>query len=465
MSNWMSRLWCWIKGEPAIAHGDTRVLEAVPEGTTELLAAEPPPPEPPRPNLTAMTVGAQQQLALLTVSGNLRDAMVARYREQWAQSGSLIESGGKVAPGTILSMVGAAGGSVGLSTAVSGQLFIATANKATLMAIGNGFGSAVVGPAGTIVSHAPFVAASSAIVPVVAPLIAFQAISTFMTMKQFAKIQQGLARVERALERMLHRTEATFASELVALSQRLESLEEQFSDERQFSTDMIVRLALVEERVEALCERYKLLNSAQGISEKEQEENLRFKVHDSRLAVIASSMALRVGYLRLALSLQESPGRAARLLGLFGTLCDEHESLLEDVRKDAELAREIVEELTTAIEGMSWWKRTMPRPLLGSRSDRIEAENESAKLQQFNMQLDDVEKQEIAAAAALGVQARSAVEGSGELALIYWQDEFGEHSYYVEELPEGLPDELVGTVNELDDSQLATDRPGATRLK
>lgn len=467
MSNWMSRLWCWIKGEPAIAHGDARVLEAVPEEVTELLTSEPPPPDPPRPDVTVMTVGAdpQQQLALLTVSGNLRDAMVARYREQWAQSGNLIESGGKVAPSTILSVVGAAGGSVGLSTAMSGQLFIATANPATLMAIGNGVGSAVVGSAGTIVAHAPFVAASSAIVPVVAPLIAFQAISTFMTMRQFARIRQDLARVERALERVLHRTEATFASELVALSQRLESLEDQFSDEKQFSTDMLVRLALVEERVGALCERYKLLNGAQGISDKTSEVDLGFKVQDSRLAVIASSMALRVGYLRLALSLQESPARTHRLMEVFTTLCDQHESLLEEVKKDGEAAREVVEELDTAIARMDWWQRTMPKPLLGSRSERIEAEKASAKVKQFTERQDDVVKQEIAAAAALGVQARSAVEGCGELALIYWQDEFGEHSYYVEELPEGLPDELVGTVNELDDSQLATDRPGATRLK
>lgn len=467
MSNWMSRFWSWLRGKPLVPYEDLRVLEAAADEVTDVVMVEAPLPEPPPPELMAVAVGThpQQRLALMTVSGSLRDAMVAQYREQWATSGSLVGNGGKVAPSTILSVVGAAGGSVGVSTAMSGQLFIATANPATLMAIGNGVGSAVVGSAGGIVAQAPFIAASSAIIPVVAPLIAFQAISTFMTMKQFAKIRQDLARVERALERVLHRTEATFASELVALSQRLESLEDQFSDERQFSTDMIVRLALVEERVGALCERYKLLNGAQEVSGDASETDFDFKTHDSRLAVIASSMTLRVGYLRLALSLQDSPSRTARLVEVFGTLCDEHERLLEEVKKDGELAREILEELNTAIAGMDWWQRTMPKPLLGSRSERIEAQKASAMLRHFNTRQDEVEKLEIADAQTLSTQARSALAGSDELALIYWQDEFGEHSYYVEKLPEGLPAELIGTGNEQEDSQAVTDRPGVTQLK
>lgn len=449
MSNWVSKLWDWLRGEPVIAHGDASAVEVAPEETAEPVPAEPSllEPlllEPPQPDVTAMVVGAdpQQQLALLTVSGNLRDAMVARYREQWAKSGSLVANGGKVAPSTILSVVGAAGGSVGLSTAMSGQLFIATANPATLMAIGNGVGSAVVGSAG-IVGQAPFIAASAAIVPLVAPLVAFQAISTFMTMKQFARIRQDLARVERALERVLHRTEATFASELVALSQRLESLEDQFSNEKQFSTDMIVRLALVEERVDALCERYKLLNGVQGISDEAAEVDLDFKVHDSRLAVIASSMALRVGYLRLALSLQESPTRITRLVEVFLALCDRHKHLLTEVRDEEEATREIVGELDTALEGMDWWQRNMPALIFGSRSERLETEKASVKLKKFNEQQAEVEQREVAAAEDLVMQARAAVSMSGELSLVYWRDEFGEHSYYVEKLPEGLPAELT----------------------
>lgn len=437
MSDFLDRFWRWIRGEVASAP-EGRQLPAIELAVSSDVA----PVQPPPPELKAAIVGVdpKEQLALLTVSGSLRDAMLARYREQWAKSGSLVSNGGKVAPSTILSVVGAAGGSAGLSTAMSGQLFIATANPATLMAIKGGVGSAVVS-GGSIVGQAPFLAASSAIVPVVAPLIVFQAISTFMVMKQFALVRKDLARIERALERVLHRTEATFASELVAISQRLESLEEQFSDERQFSTDMIVRLALAEERVTALCERYKLLNGSQDIAFDASEVDLDFKVHDSRLAVIASSMGLRIGYLRLALSLQESPARTSRLVEAFVSLCDQHDNLLKAIKKEGKKTSALAKELDKAVESMSWYQGNMPGWLGGSRSERIESEQASEKLQRHRERQLQVERQEISAAKDLGKQARNTIGGSENLALVYWKDEFGEHSYYVE----GLPYEVVGT--------------------
>lgn len=222
-----------------------------------------------RHQLTAAIVGTEpgQRIALRTVSGKLRDAMVTQYREQWANAGPLTGSSGKVAPGAILSVVGASSTGLSITTMASGQLFIATANPATLKAIGNGVGSAVVGAGGAIVAQAPFVAAAGAIIPVVAPLIIVQALTVLVMMKGFASIRKDLAAIEKTLERVLHLSEATFASELVSISQRLESLEAEYSDERQFSTDMIVRLALVEERVSALGERYKLLRASQDISD------------------------------------------------------------------------------------------------------------------------------------------------------------------------------------------------------
>lgn len=437
MSGLLDSFWRWIRGKVAGAREDPQLPAIESAVSSDMAPVQPPPPE-----LKTAIVGVdpKEQLALLTVSGCLRDAMLARYREQWAKTGSLVSNGGKVAPSTILSVIGAAGGSVGLSTAMSGQLFIATANPATLMAIKGGVSSAVVSASGSIVGQAPFIAASSAIVPVVAPLIVFQAISTFMVMKQFALVRKDLARTERALERVLHRTEATFASELVAISQRLESLEEQFADERQFSTDMIVRLALAEERVTALCERYKLLNGSQDVAVDASEADLDFKVHDSRLAVIASSMGLRIGYLRLALSLQESPARTGRLVESFVALCDQHDNLLKAIKKEGKKTSALVKELDKAVESMSWYQSNVPSWLGGSRSERVESEQTSEKLQRHRERQLEVERQEVSAAKDLGKQARNAIGGSEDLALVYWKDEFGEHSYYVE----GLPYEVVG---------------------
>jgi hypothetical protein len=414
-----------------------RQANSPPSVTESTPPASPVPAKPPKPELQTSILGSEpgNQLALLTVSGKLRDAMLARYREHWANSGSPVSNGGKMSPAAILSVIGAAGGTAGLGAAMSGQLFIATANPATLMAIQGGVGSAVVGARGSIIGQAPFIAASTAIVPVIGPLLVFQAISTFLVMKHFQSIRGDLARIEVALERVLHRTEATFAAELVAISQRLESLEEQFSDQREFSTDMIVRLALAEERVTALCERYKLLHGSQGIAVHSSEADLDFKIHDSRLAVIASSMALRIGYLRLALSLQEFPARAGRLVEHFLASCDHHDSLLKAIKMEGEKTNTLVDELDSAVRAMSWYKSTMPRLLGGSRSKRVDSERASEKLRRHQERQREVDHQDVSVAEDLGTLARRAVGGSVGLALVYWKDAFGEHSYYVEDLP------------------------------
>lgn len=387
--------------------------------------------------LTAAIVGSERgkQMAVLTVSGGLRDAMVTQYRQQWANTGALAGNSGKVAPGAILSVLGASGGGLGMSALASGQLFVATANPATLMAIGNGVGSAVVGAGGTIVAQAPFVAAAGAIVPVVVPVVIIQALTALLVMRGFASIRKDLATIEKALERVLHRSEVTFASELVSIAQRLESLEAEYSDQQQFSTEMIVRLALLEERVSALCERYKLLRASQSISDTALRADLDFKVHDSRLATVASSLMLRVGYLRLALLLQESPAMTHRGVDEFLALCDQHDELLKVIKTDDDEAEKVASELKSAVAAMSWWQRNVPDWLLGSRTERVRREAATDTLHQFQEKHKALERQEVLAAEALGGQARRAVTESNELALVYWKDELGEHSFYVDALP------------------------------
>ncbi len=422
-----NRLWHWLLNTP--------------EDNKQNPPPEPPPTQPhraPRPKLKSAIITdseSNKNLALLAISGDLREAIIARHRKQWSKSGSLVVSGGKISSSPILSIIGAAGGSIGISAATSSQLFIATANPATLMAIGNGVGSAVVGATGGIVAQAPFIAASAAIVPVVAPLIGFQAISTFVVMRQFAEVQQALARIERKLERITHRSEATFASELFAISQRLESLEAQFRDERQFSTDMIIRLALVEERTSALLERYRLLNDLQNITQESSEVDLQFKLDDSRFAAVASSINLRAGYLRLALSIQDSPSRTKYLLEEFSSLCEEHNKLLKNMKVDSESTTNLIEELNDAVEAMNWFQRKFPRWLLGKRNAWKEMEHSIETLQSHRDGQLEIEQTVIAPAEDLGRQARNAAFQADDMTLIYWRDEFGEHSYYIEEIP------------------------------
>lgn len=437
MKDFLNNLWLWLRGRRNDALKETGHLPI--EEITSPSATPSSIPERKAP-IEALIVrnDSEEQLALLTMSDELRDKIVDWYQEQWLTSGSLIDNGGKIAPHTILSIVGAATGSAGLGTALSGKLFIATANPSTLMALQGGVGSAVIGTGGGIVAQAPFMAASGLIAPIAAPIIVFQAISTFIVMKGFALVREELIKIEGILQRILQRSEATFASELVAISHRLASLEEQFSDERQFSIDMTVRLALVEERVEALSERYRLLSGSQNVKAETTEDTLQFKTHDTRLAIIASGLKLRVGYLRLSLLLQESPTRMHLPIKHFSKLCDQHESLLRKIKEEENTTKTLIEDLNTHLDTMSAFQRRVTK-----RSEYKRSQEAREKLQRHRERQDEIAQQEFAAAEKLGQRAKSAIKIDDDIALIYWRDEFGEHSYYVEELPDYVKEQLI----------------------
>ena len=115
----------------------------------------------------------QQDLAFI----DLGSRASGQLRESWGseppfRSGHAIES---------VWLQPLLGGSGTVATSLlAGNVFVATANPATLMTIGSGVGSAVMGPAG-IVAHAPFVAASTALMPIVAPMMAFLTLSSMLT--------------------------------------------------------------------------------------------------------------------------------------------------------------------------------------------------------------------------------------------------------------------------------------------
>ena len=89
----------------------------------------------------------------------------------------------------------------------AGNVFLATANPATLMTIGAGVGSAVMGSAG-IVAQAPFVAASSALLPAVAPVMLFVTVSSMITGARLDRLQTTLGALAEILERVRHLREA-----------------------------------------------------------------------------------------------------------------------------------------------------------------------------------------------------------------------------------------------------------------
>ena len=211
----------------------------------------------------------------------------------------------------MLTVIGSGTGALGMSYAASGTLFMATANPATLMAIGSGVGSAVMGTGGIgIVAQAPFIPIAGAMMPVLAPLIAFQAINTIMIMAQFKPIHEKLDHIEKSIDRVLKRLEATFIGEIYSVSQRIEEIEINFKACNQFTPEMIIRLALIEDKVSPIFERYKFLYRAQEIEKHattpaDLKEDLNFKQNDAYFAIALSILDLRVDVLRVKLAIQD----------------------------------------------------------------------------------------------------------------------------------------------------------------
>ena len=128
-----------------------------------------------------------RSIALVDLGRDASDAL----RVSWPTARPF-HSGGVVESAWMVPML-AAGGAAAASL-LAGNVFLATANPATLMTIGTGVGSAVMGPTG-IVATAPFVAATGALIPVLAPVMLFTTVSSMMMCARLDHVQRTLGRL------------------------------------------------------------------------------------------------------------------------------------------------------------------------------------------------------------------------------------------------------------------------------
>ena len=157
-----------------------------------------------------------RSLALVDLGRDASKALRASWStDQPSQSGGAIDSS------WLLPMLGA--GSTGASSLMAGSVFLATANPATLMTIGTGVGTAVMGPAG-IVAQAPFIAASSALIPVVAPLMFFTTVSSVMMCARLDRAQQALGRLSDAVERVRRLLDAEDYARFETAAERIDEI-------------------------------------------------------------------------------------------------------------------------------------------------------------------------------------------------------------------------------------------------
>ena len=198
-------------------------------------------------------------------------------------------------------------GTTAASSLLAGNIFLATADPATLMTIGRGVGSAVMGPAG-IVSHAPFVAASSSILPVVAPVMLFMTISSMITASRLDRVQKTLGTLSEIVERVRHVMEAEAYAKFQSATRHLDDIQSQFEHSQRFTDTMKSELVQAKRDLNLLHHQYGHLVRREIRS----ENDARMAVSDINLFFLSSLMDIRADALRLYLTLQDDPGFAGQ---------------------------------------------------------------------------------------------------------------------------------------------------------
>ena len=236
-----------------------------------------------------------RSIALVDLGRDASDALRASWStDQPFQSGGVVESA------WLLPMLGA--GSTAASSLMAGNVFLATANPATLMTIGSGVGSAVVGPTG-IVSQAPFVAASSALMPVLAPVMLFATVSSVMVCARLDRAQKTLGRLVEAVEHIRRLLDAEDYARLETAAERIEEVQSEFEHARRFASDVPDKLSRVEHDVSLLRSKYGRLM----IGNVDSGDAARFAVSHLNRFFMASVYDIQIDLLQLYLALQDDP--------------------------------------------------------------------------------------------------------------------------------------------------------------
>lgn len=384
------------------------------------------------PTVVVRRLGEASELAVFEFEGKLRDAMITSLQESYLATGRYAPDARAVSPQGAMSLTvaGAATGATALSAAFSSTLFMATANPATLMTVGSGVGSAVMG-AGGIVAQAPFIAVASSL-PVVAPILAIQALNTAVMMQQFQRVDRKLDTIKSTLDEAIARIEATHAGELLAASRIVDDVYQQYSSEGTFSNDMLIRLALAERDVRSLASRFRQLVEARRTTNVDDLDEVRHANYDAHSAMLASFLELRVSYLRVCVDMQENPRSVSSSVDHLKSMIDDGIVFWQFLLDRSQVLKAEIGKLEARLRQMNWAARNLP----GGEGNAVAKELEKRKAAYTStMEAEREIMSEFHSLIESARTTRKAFEMS-DLAsadvsptLVYWKDEMGQHSF------------------------------------
>ena len=354
-----------------------------------------------------------RDLVVSEFNGEIQKRILDKMNFEYLATGKFVKDQMSISPKVMSSLV-LSGGAAGtaISSAMSSNLFMATANPATLMKLGQGFGSAVMGPHG-IVAQAGFLPVASS-VPVVAPLMAMQALSAVIMLQQFSAMDKKLDAIKGSIDKMLARQEATKVAELFAAAQMVDEIYAQYGQTGQFSTDMLIRLALAERDAAILSRRYEML----GNSSSTDAEG--FDNYDTYCTMLASFLNLRVKHLRTCVDVQENPQFVQHSSESFKTLLKENIILWDALLNQSEQMKEDIEAAEAQREnakGLQKIAQLSKEKELSKKKDKYHSivENERTIMKDFLILIDNAKQ-------------LSETASTQELpTVLYWHDDDGEH--------------------------------------
>lgn len=381
------------------------------------------------------------ELAVFEFQGELRNQLVSSLTAGYLANGRYTSDSRAISQQSAMSLAvtGAAAGATSVSAAFSSTLFMATANPATLMPLagGAGVGSAVMGATG-IVKQAAFLPIAASL-PVVAPILAIQAITTAVILQQFKQVDRKLDSIKSMLDKALARAEATHTGELLAASDVVDEIYLQYEHCGEFSNDMLVRLALAERDVRALAERFYYLVESQAPALLEDFTDVQRANYDAHAAMLSSFLVLRIAYLRVCVDTQENPKFVDTSVSRLKSKLESDIEFWQRLIHRSEEFRDAIAARETQLNDMNWAKRALPEFVGGKGAA---AERDIATLKEAYLSTLESEKAIIESFSPLIESAKSVLASIEESrvadedapTLIYWRDESGDHAFSTKEL-------------------------------
>ncbi len=385
-------------------------------------------PTPHDVQFTIATPDGQPGQGLIAVTGRTRDALIASLTNSLATTGKYTPDARAVSPQILGSTASTATAvaSTAASAAIAPTLFMATANPATLMQLGSGVGSAVMG-AGGIVAQAPFIPVAASL-PVVAPLALMGVVNTAVTMRQFQAVNAKLDTIANSLTNLLVRADITQIAGLIAASKTLGDITEEYGELGHFTPSMTARFAVAEQSLAAVARRQELLLLSAESRALETDTPIEDVIRDVNAAGLAYITEVQVHALHVALALQECPALVTKRTQQL-TECIAHTNdQWSELKNLSERVKAKITEYEEAEQKKSWDKIPFSRtahdfPALKQRREKI-LENEKTLIDEHGSKLEAFKE----LAQSLGEQQES------RATLVYWRDDAGEHSFLTEQL-------------------------------